>query len=40
MVQVCALSDVLQNIKDKLHHEGLFASLSPPAVNDGDQHAI
>lgn len=37
---VCALSDVLQDVKDKLHHDGLVAPLAPPAVYDGDQHAI
>lgn len=34
------LSDVLQDVKDQLHHNGLVASLVPPAVDDGDQHAV
>lgn len=38
--RVCSLSDVLQDVKDKLHHDGLIAPLVPPAVYDRDQHAI
>lgn len=37
---MCALSDVLQDVEDKLHHNGLVAPLAPPAVDDGDHHAI
>lgn len=40
IVKVCALSDVLQDVKDKLHHDGLFTPLAPPAVNHRDKHAI
>lgn len=35
-----ALSDVLQDVKDKLHPYRLVAPLAPPAVYDRDQHAI
>lgn len=34
------LSDVLQDIKDELHHKRLVASLAPPAGYDGSQHVI
>lgn len=34
------LSDVLQDVKDELHHDGLVAPLAPPAVYDWDQHAV
>lgn len=34
------LSDVLQDIKDELHHKCLVASLAPPAGYDGSQHVI
>lgn len=37
---VCTLSDVLQDVKDQLHHNRLVASLAPPAVNDRDQRAV
>lgn len=37
---VCALSDVLQDVKDKLHHHGFIASLAPSTVDDGGEHAI
>lgn len=41
-VWVCAhtLSDVLQDVKDELHHNGLVTPLAPPAVYDRNQHAI
>lgn len=35
-----ALSNVLQDVKDKLHHDRLIIPFAPPAVHDGDQHAI
>lgn len=39
--QACAfLSDVLQNVKDELHHNGLFATLTPPTVEDRSQNTI
>lgn len=34
------LSDVLQDIKDELHHKRLVAPLAPPAGYDGSQHVI
>lgn len=37
---VCALSDVLQDVKDELHHNRLVTPLPPPAVYDGGKHAI
>lgn len=37
---VCALSDVLQDVKDELHHYRLLAPLAAPAVNDSVQHAV
>lgn len=37
---MCALSDVLQDVKDELHHHGVIASLAPSTVNDGGEHAI
>lgn len=37
---MCTLSDVLQDVKDELHHYRLIVSLAPPAVNDGDQRAV
>lgn len=39
-VRACALSDVLQDVKDKLHHNRLVTPLPPPAVYDGGKHAI
>lgn len=39
-VCVRALSDVLQDVEDELHHDGLVVPLAPPAVDDGDQHAV
>lgn len=35
-----ALSDVLQDIKDKLHNDGLFSPRAAPAVDDRDQNAV
>lgn len=42
VVSVCGtfLCDVLQDVKDELHHDGLVASLAPPAVNDGNERAV
>lgn len=39
-MRACALSDVLQDVKDKLHHNRLVTPLPPPAVYDGGKHAI
>lgn len=34
------LSDVLQDVKDELHHKRVVASLTPPAGHNGSQHVI
>lgn len=35
-----ALGDILQDVKDELHHNGPVTPLAPPAVNDRDQRAV
>lgn len=41
--RICAcafLSNVLQNVKDELHHNRLFASLTPPTVENRSQDTV
>lgn len=37
---VSDLSDILQDVKNELHHNGLLSSSAPPAVDDRDEHAV